>query len=62
MSNEQMKLVRSVRPQMKGVFFEYEGTVFRGDPTRVAMEWAYNNPTGGDFYVWLQDHCEVIRK
>lgn len=61
MSEAQSKLAREVCQQTKEIpCFECGGLLFRGRRTTAAMEFAYNNPTGGDFYVWLQDHYEII--
>ena len=58
---EQDKLFRSVAKLIKNVeCFEYEGVIFRGNRNRAAIEFAWNNPTGGDFYVWLQDNYKIL--
>lgn len=63
LSPEQDKLLRSVAKQMKEVkCFEYEGVIFKGSAYLAALEFAYNNPTGGDFYVWLQDHYTMLNR
>ena len=41
--------------------FEYDGVFFLGDKQQAACEFAYNNPTGGDFYVWLQDNYSILK-
>lgn len=41
--------------------FMCEGVIFKGDRYIAALEFAYNNPNGGDFYVWLQDNYKMIR-
>lgn len=59
---KQDKLLISIYEQMKDVkCFEYEGVVFKGSRRLAALEFAYNNPTGGDFYVWLQDHYTILK-
>jgi hypothetical protein len=35
-------------------FFEYGGRVFHGNYESAILAFVKNNPTGGDFYVWLQ--------
>lgn len=37
-------------------FFEHEGRIYRGHYITACKEFIKNNPTGGDFSVWLQDH------
>lgn len=62
LSPAQDKLLKTLVKEMKAVkFFEYEGVIFRGSGYLAALEFAYNNPTGGDFYVWLQDHYAMQR-
>ncbi len=57
MSDEQIALYQRVRDSIKNVpCFECEGDLFIGDKVEAAMRFAYNNPTGGDFFVWLQDN------
>lgn len=61
MSNEQTRLAREVRKQTKEIpCFECGGLLFQGTAFMACIEFAYNNPTGGDFYVWLNDHYKVI--
>lgn len=50
----------AVRETKKINCFECGGLLFKGDRVIAAMEFAYNNPEGGDFYVWLQDNREII--
>lgn len=42
--------------------FECGGLLFSGDRVTASIEFVYNNPTGGDFYVWLQDNYTTIGK
>jgi hypothetical protein len=59
----QDELFRSVAKLIKEVeAFEYEGVIFNGNRNRAAIEFAWNNPTGGDFYVWLQDNYPILKK
>lgn len=60
-SPEQDKLRKDVIKQTKEIpCFECGGLLFRGNRGIAALEFAYNNPTGGDFYVWLQQHYKVL--
>lgn len=40
--------------------FECGGLVFKGNRRYAAIEFAKDNPEGGDFFVWLQDHYTLI--
>jgi len=40
--------------------FEIGGRYFIGDYMRACESFAYNNPDGGDFIVWLQDNWKQI--
>ena len=40
--------------------FQYEGVYFVGHYEMAVACFAENNPTGGDFYVWLQDHYKTV--
>lgn len=41
--------------------FELEGVVFKGNYSCVVNEFVKNNPTGGDFYVWVSDNYEILK-
>jgi hypothetical protein len=59
---DQSRLFKAVAKQMEKVeCFEYQGVIFKGSSFRAAVEFAYNNPTGGDFYVWLQDNYTMLK-
>jgi hypothetical protein len=61
MSDKQTELARKLRSEMTAFkCFMYEGVYFKGDATQAALDFAFNNPTGGDFYVWLQDNYQMI--
>ncbi len=36
--------------------FEYEGVLYQEYKVDVIKNFVKNNPTGGDFHVWLQQH------
>jgi hypothetical protein len=40
--------------------FEYGGRYFLANYESSVLNFVKNNPTGGDFYVWLQDHYHQI--
>jgi hypothetical protein len=59
---KQDELFKSAAKQIKEVeAFEYEGVIFKGNRRRAAVEFAWNNPTGGDLYVWLQDNYSMLK-
>jgi hypothetical protein len=41
--------------------FEYGGRYFLANYESAVLCFVQNNPTGGDFYVWLQDHYREIK-
>lgn len=56
-SPKQDELFKKIRPKMKEITcFEWEGVLYKGKAIRAAMDFIWNNPTGGDFHVWLQDN------
>ena len=40
--------------------FEYNGVFFKGDSSKAAALFVYNNPEPADFFVWLQDNYKTI--
>jgi hypothetical protein len=62
MSDRQLDILRGLIIKVNDNVFEYEGAIFRGNKQRACWEFAYNNPTGGDFFVWLQDNYQIITK
>lgn len=56
---KQAAIIRTLKTNKYEVF-EYEGLIFKGEPYTAKLEFVYNNPEGGDFFVWLQDHREII--
>ena len=62
LSPKQDALLKEVAKLMKEIkCFECEGVIFRGEKFLAALEFAYNNPTGGDFYVWLQQNYTILK-
>jgi hypothetical protein len=55
-NNKKMRLLKTKRIEA----FEYEGLIFKGNSYDAKIEFFFNNPEGGDFYVWLQDNREII--
>lgn len=55
----QQRIIRELKTK-HFTAFEYEGLIFKGDPYAAKLEFVYNNPTGGDFFVWLQDNRVVL--
>lgn len=61
LSPKQEEILKAVMKQMKKInCFECQGAIFKGTRWKAALEFAYNNPMGGDFYVWLQDNYKQI--
>lgn len=62
-SDRQDALFKKLYSNMKIVdCFEYEGVIFKGNAADAAINFAHNNPTGGDFFVWLQDHYRQLHE
>jgi hypothetical protein len=61
LSDEEVERMRNLLKNVKSVqCFEYEGTIFRGDKTRAAMDFVHQTKYPSDFYVWLQDNYKII--
>lgn len=57
---QQNKVYEAVKGLAKDVScFEVHGVLFKGDAWEAKVEFAYNNPLGGDFYVWCQQHRKM---
>ncbi len=57
---DQARIMRNLKTTQLTVF-EYEGYIFKGTSYAAKLEFVYNNPTGGDFFVWLQQNREIIK-
>lgn len=62
LTEQQKKTYTSLKGLAKPVgCFEVEGVLFRGNGFTAKVEFAYNNPEGGDFYVWCQKHYKMYQ-
>ena len=56
---KQEQIMKSIKTRSIEAF-EYEGVIFKGNAYAAKLEFVYNNPTGGDFFVWLQQNRDII--
>lgn len=61
-SPNQDKIVSDLFKEVKHFgCFEYNCYIFKGNKEYAVMSFAWNNPDGGDLFVWLQDNFQIIK-